>query len=96
MEENEILENEVPEEDLQEDPEEVQEEDSEENLEENENEDPAVTYEVDLSSIEALIQENNDLLLQNTENTYRLYYFVGGLYVVFMIILVIKFFKQFF
>lgn len=96
MEENEILENEVPEEDLEEDQEEVQEEDQEEDLEENENEDPAVTYEVDLSSIEALIQENNDLLLQNTENTYRLYYFVGGLYVVFMIILVIKFFKQFF
>ena len=80
MEENEILEYEVDQEDL----------------EENENEDPAVTYEVDLSSIESLIQENNDLLLQNTENTYRLYYFVGGLYVVFMIIIVIKFFKQFF
>lgn len=96
MEENEILENEVPEEDLEEDQEEVQEEDPEEDLEENENEDPAVTYEVDLSSIEALIQENNDLLLQNTENTYRLYYFVGGLYVIFMIIIVIKFFKQFF
>lgn len=96
MEENELLENEVLEQDPEEDQEENQEEDPQENIEENENEDPAVSYEVDLSSIEALIQENNDLLLQNTENTYRLYYFVGGLYVVFMIIIVIKFFKQFF
>ena len=96
MEENEILENEVPEEDLEEDQEEVQEEDQEEDLEENENEDPTLTYEVDLSSIESLIQENNDLLLQNTQNTYRLYYFVGGLYVIFMILIVIKFLKQFF
>ena len=31
-----------------------------------------------------------------SDNGYRLYYFIGGLYVVFFIILAIKFFKQFF
>lgn len=34
--------------------------------------------------------------LQCQENLYRLYYFIGGLYVVFFIVLAIKFFKQFF
>lgn len=50
----------------------------------------------DLSTLESLIQDNNDTLHSINDNMYRLYYFVGGLYVVFMIIIVIKFFKQFF
>ena len=31
-----------------------------------------------------------------SDNAFRLYYFIGGLYVVFFIIIAIKFFKQFF
>lgn len=31
-----------------------------------------------------------------SDNCFRLYYFIGGLYVVFFVILAIKFFKQFF
>lgn len=50
----------------------------------------------DLTTLESLIQENNDTLHSINDNMFRLYYFVGGLYVVFMIIIVIKFFKQFF
>ena len=74
--------------------EEIETEAPEEDPEENSSE--AVTYEVDLTNIESLLEAQNDMIQQNMENTYRLYYFFGGLYVVFFIVLAIKFFKQFF
>lgn len=51
------------------------------------------------SHLERLIlnQEVIDSKLQNvSDNCFRLYYFIGGLYVVLFIVLAIKFFKQLF
>ncbi len=51
------------------------------------------------SHLETIIfnQEVIDSKLQNvSDNCFRLYYFIGGLYVVFFIVLAIKFFKQLF
>ena len=51
-----------------------------------------------ISNQETIITNQETLITLNTEiknNGYRLYYFVGGLYVAFAIIIMIKFFKTF-
>lgn len=51
-----------------------------------------------ISNQETIITNQETLIALNTEiqnNGYRLYYFVGGLYVAFAIIIMIKFFKTF-
>ena len=51
-----------------------------------------------ISNQEAIIANQETLIAINTEiqnNGYRLYYFVGGLYVAFAIVVMIKFFKTF-
>lgn len=51
-----------------------------------------------ISNQEIIITNQETLISLNTEiqnNGYRLYYFVGGLYVAFAIIIMIKFFKTF-
>lgn len=50
----------------------------------------------DLTTLESLVLANNEELHSINENMFRLYYFVGGLYVIFMIVIVVKFFRQFF
>lgn len=50
----------------------------------------------DLTTLESLVLSNNEELHSINENMFRLYYFVGGLYLVFMIVIVFKFFRQFF
>lgn len=107
MENEELLEDVVlsPEQDQEEDQEENQEENLEEVLDQGELDDTSSiinnlslsnSSDYDFTTLEALIQDNNETLHSINENMFRLYYFVGGLYVVFMIIIVIKFFKQFF
>ena len=51
-----------------------------------------------ISNQETIIANQETLIAINTEiqnNGYRLYYFVGGLYVAFAIVVMIKFFKTF-
>ena len=51
-----------------------------------------------VSNQETIIANQETLIAINTEiqnNGYRLYYFVGGLYVAFAIVVMIKFFKTF-
>ena len=51
-----------------------------------------------ISNQETIIANQEQIIVINTEinnNGYRLYYFVGGLYVAFAIIIMIKFFKTF-
>lgn len=107
MEIDEILEadNFLPAEDQEEDQEEIQEENLQEDLDQElENDSSSIinnlslsnSSDYDLTTIEALVQDNNETLHSINDNMLRLYYFVGGLYVIFMIIIVIKFFKQFF
>lgn len=49
-----------------------------------------------LDSLNASIVDLRQDVAVCRDNGYRQYYFIGGLYVVFFIIIVIKFFKQFF
>ena len=49
-----------------------------------------------LENIEASQVELSEQLQEVRDNTYRLYYFIGGLYVAFAIVLAIRFLKIFF
>ena len=52
-----------------------------------------------ISNQETIISQYESLSLQVqdiSDNSFRLYYFIGGLYVAFAIVLAIKFFKMFF
>ena len=52
-----------------------------------------------ISNQETIISQYDSFSLQLqdiTDNSFRLYYFIGGLYVAFAIVLAIKFFKMFF
>ena len=52
-----------------------------------------------ISNQETIISQYDSISLQLqdiSDNSFRLYYFIGGLYVAFAIVLAIKFFKMFF
>lgn len=52
-----------------------------------------------ITNQETIISQNESISLQLhdiSDNCFRLYYFIGGLYVAFAIVLAIKFFKMFF
>lgn len=64
--------------------------------------DSSIDYTDYLESIianqESIIANQESLLVYNLDirdNSYRLYYFIGGLYVAFAIVIMIKFFKTF-
>lgn len=51
-----------------------------------------------IANQEIIISNQESLIVYNQEirdNSYRLYYFIGGLYVAFAIVIMIKFFKTF-
>lgn len=58
--------------------------------------DSNIDYSTILSSIDSHLEVIESNVTEIRDNTYRLYYFIGGLYVAFAIVLAIKFLKQFF
>lgn len=58
------------------------------------------TNDTDYTTLLGTIIENQEILIdknsQMSDNLYRLYYFIGGLYIAFAVLIGIKFFKSFF